>query len=180
MLNDFIFCPYSIYLHNVYMETDKDMYQAVPQIQGTIAHTTVDNKTTNRAVADVVALPVFSEELGVYGVIDTYKPKERLLVERKFKLSQIYQGQIYQLWAQCFCMIEMGYVVDKLAFYESSKNLVHPIPFPTNKDKQTLLDFIESFRKFDMSKKINISPNKCLHCIYCNLCDKTMSNNVYT
>lgn len=23
-LNDFIFCPYSIYLHNVYMETDED------------------------------------------------------------------------------------------------------------------------------------------------------------
>lgn len=24
-LNDFIFCPYSIYLHNVYMETDETM-----------------------------------------------------------------------------------------------------------------------------------------------------------
>ena len=23
-LNDFIFCPYSIYLHNVYMETDEE------------------------------------------------------------------------------------------------------------------------------------------------------------
>lgn len=34
MLNDFIFCPYSIYLHNVYMETDENMYHAVPQIMG--------------------------------------------------------------------------------------------------------------------------------------------------
>lgn len=25
-LNDFIFCPYSIYLHNVYMETDEGWY----------------------------------------------------------------------------------------------------------------------------------------------------------
>ena len=24
-LNDFIFCPYSIYLHNVYMDADEDM-----------------------------------------------------------------------------------------------------------------------------------------------------------
>ncbi len=24
-LNDFIFCPYSIYLHNVYMDTDTDI-----------------------------------------------------------------------------------------------------------------------------------------------------------
>ena len=25
-LNDFIFCPYSIYLHYVYMETDESVY----------------------------------------------------------------------------------------------------------------------------------------------------------
>ena len=25
-LNDFIFCPYSIYLHNVYMEADETMH----------------------------------------------------------------------------------------------------------------------------------------------------------
>ena len=32
-LNDFIFCPYSIYLHNVYMETDESVYHATPQKQ---------------------------------------------------------------------------------------------------------------------------------------------------
>ena len=30
-LNDFIFCPYSIYLHNVYMEADEDVFKAPPQ-----------------------------------------------------------------------------------------------------------------------------------------------------
>lgn len=25
-LNDFIFCPYYIYLHNVYMDTDEGLY----------------------------------------------------------------------------------------------------------------------------------------------------------
>ena len=30
-LNDFIFCPYSIYLHNVYMESDEGLYHATPQ-----------------------------------------------------------------------------------------------------------------------------------------------------
>ena len=39
-LNDFIFCPYSIYLHNVYMETDEGVYQT----RGRIAHETVDEK----------------------------------------------------------------------------------------------------------------------------------------
>ena len=46
-LNDFIFCPYSIYLHNVYMETDEGLYYAKPQIRGRIAHMTVDNKTAS-------------------------------------------------------------------------------------------------------------------------------------
>lgn len=44
MLNDFIFCPYSIYLHNVYENTDESLYHAVPQIRGRIVHETVDNK----------------------------------------------------------------------------------------------------------------------------------------
>jgi len=43
-LNDFIFCPYSIYLHNVYMETDEGLYHATPQTRGKIAHETIDNK----------------------------------------------------------------------------------------------------------------------------------------
>ena len=37
-LNDFIFCPYSIYLHNVYMDTDEELYHATPQTKGRIAH----------------------------------------------------------------------------------------------------------------------------------------------
>lgn len=33
-LNDFIFCPYSIYLHNVYIDTDEGNYHAKPQTRG--------------------------------------------------------------------------------------------------------------------------------------------------
>lgn len=31
LLNDFFFCPYSIYLHNVYMESDESQYHAAHQ-----------------------------------------------------------------------------------------------------------------------------------------------------
>ena len=41
-LNDFFYCPYSIYLHNVYMESDDSVYHAVPQTRGRIAHEIVD------------------------------------------------------------------------------------------------------------------------------------------
>ena len=37
MLNDFSFRPYSIYLHNVYMDTDEGLYHATPQTQGAFA-----------------------------------------------------------------------------------------------------------------------------------------------
>lgn len=46
-LNDFIFCPYSIYLHNVYMETDEDNYYAIPQTRGKNAHKAVDEKASS-------------------------------------------------------------------------------------------------------------------------------------
>lgn len=46
-LNDYIFCPYSIYLHNVYMDTDEGMYKATPQIKGTLVHEGVDHKTSS-------------------------------------------------------------------------------------------------------------------------------------
>lgn len=43
-LNDFIFCPYSIYLHNIYADSENSTYQATPQTRGSLAHQTVDQK----------------------------------------------------------------------------------------------------------------------------------------
>lgn len=88
-LNDFIFCPYSIYLHNVYMEADETMYHAAPQTKGKVAHETVDRKTASNRSDDILALPVYSEEYGLMGKIDVYKQKEKKLIERKYQLKQI-------------------------------------------------------------------------------------------
>lgn len=33
------------------------------------------------------------------GKIDLYRSKDKKLIERKYQLKNIYQGQIYQLWA---------------------------------------------------------------------------------
>ena len=59
-LNDFIFCPYSIYLHNVYMETVDDIYKATPQTKGTIAHQGGDKKKSSTRKSDIMSLPVYS------------------------------------------------------------------------------------------------------------------------
>ena len=108
-LNDFIFCPYSIYLHNVYMETDEGLYHATPQTRGKIAHETIDNKKASNRADDLQSLPVMSDEYGLMGKIDIYKGKEHKLIERKYQLRNIFKGQIYQLWAQYLCMKEMGW-----------------------------------------------------------------------
>lgn len=180
-LNDFIFCPYSIYLHSVYMEADEEMYKATPQRKGTIVHEGIDTKSGSTRKGDLMAMPVYSDTLGVAGKIDVYKSDRRMLIERKNNLKAVFRGQIYQLWAQYFCLTEMGYLVEQLAFYEISTNKMMPIPLPGEQGRQELETFIHRFKTYRPAEDIfEINPNKCAHCIYCNLCDKTDTDNVYT
>ncbi len=180
LLNDYIFCPYSIYLHNVYMESDEDIYHATPQLKGRISHQSVDKQTYSTSRNHLASLHVYSEELGIFGVIDLLKTDRKLLIERKYQLKNIYRGQFYQLWAQYFCLLEMGYDVEQLAFYETSTNKTIPVALPGKQEKQELINFIESFRTYNPEAPIATNRNKCIHCIYCNLCDKTTDDNVYT
>lgn len=179
-LNDFIFCPYSIYLHNVYQSTDEDLYYATPQVKGSLAHEPTDSKSGSTRKDVILSLPVFSEKYHLMGKIDVYRQGERKLIERKYQLSKIYRGQIYQLWAQYFCMKEMGYDVEALAFYEISTNKMIPIPLPTQEDQMEFEKFLSLFLLYDPSAPMVTNPNKCSHCIYCNLCDKTEEENVYS
>lgn len=162
------------------METDESIYHATPQTKGRVAHATVDNKTASNRANDILSLPVYSEEYGLMGKIDLYKRKEKKLIERKYQLKQIFQGQIYQLWAQMLCLKEMGYDVNSLAFYETSTNRMIPVAMPSDQELSCFRDFIKKFRSFDPSSSFSINPNKCRHCIYCNLCDKTTEDNVYS
>lgn len=178
-LNDFIFCPYSIYLHNVYMGGDEELVHATPQTKGKVAHEAIDEKKYSSRVNDITSLPVFCDELGLIGKIDLFKVAEKLLIERKYRLEKIYQGQIYQLWAQYFCLIEMGFEVENLAFYAISTNTTTTITKPDETNKRELRNFINEFKNYDPSKTLEININKCIHCIYCNLCDKSEVENVY-
>lgn len=178
-LNDFVFCPYSIYLHNVYMGGDEDLVHAIPQTRGKAAHESIDSKKFSSKKDDITGLAVFSDELGLIGKIDLFKCNEKILIERKYRLDTMYQGQIYQLWAQYYCMTEMGYEIEKLAFYAMSTNKTTPIDIPTEINKNELKVFIKQFIEFDPSQAVSVNKNKCTHCIYCNLCDKTNTENVY-
>ena len=71
-LNDFIFCPYSIYLHNVYQALDDDTYHDTPQVKGKIAHEGVDNGTYSTKKSVITAMAVYSDKYGLTGKIDQY------------------------------------------------------------------------------------------------------------
>lgn len=178
-LNDYLFCPYSIYLHNVYMNVDEGLYHAKPQIKGKLAHEKIDNKTASTRKGDLLSLPVYSEKYRLMGKIDIYRRKEKLLIERKYQLKRIYRGNMYQLWAQYLCMKEMGYEVERLAFYEISTNRFFPLGLPASSDLIQLSLLIEGILWYDPIEPISINPNKCKHCIFCNFCDKTIEENVY-
>jgi CRISPR-associated protein Cas4 len=162
------------------MGGEVDLVHATPQKQGKAAHEAIDEKKYSSRKDEITALSVYCEELKIMGKIDLYKQKEKLLIERKYKLETIYQGQIYQLWAQFFCMLEMGYDIEKLAFYSISTNKMFPIEIPAECQKQELILFIEKMKEYDPNRPINVNNNKCKHCIYCNLCDKTEFENVYS
>ena len=161
------------------METDEGGYHATPQTRGRIAHETVDEKRTCNRADELQSLPVISHIYGLTGKIDIYRGREKKLIERKYQLKNIYQGQIYQLWAQYLCMVEMGYEVQTIAFYEISTNKMIPVELPTEEQLSKFRLFIASYRSYDPSEPIRTNRNKCSHCIYCSLCDKTEEDNVY-
>ena len=178
MLNDFVFCPYSIYLHNVYMEADEGLYHATPQLRGKMSHQSVDEKMSNRKV-DFLSLPVCSNKYRLFGRIDLLKTDKKQLIEKKYSLKQIFKGQIYQLWAQYFCLQEMGYEVEHLAFYEISTNKIFEVMLPTKAEEQEFPSFINLVHNYSPEDDMHVNLNKCRHCIYCSMCDKTSVENVY-
>ncbi len=162
------------------MGGNEELVHATPQTRGKAAHQNIDQQKYSSRKDDISAISIYSNELGLIGKIDLYKGKEKILIERKYQLNTIFRGQVYQLWAQYFCMTEMGYEVNKLAFYAISVNQTIPIELPNEADKHELIRFISQFKTYDPTQTINTNPNKCAHCIYCNLCDKIEIENVYT
>lgn len=104
------------------MDADEGLYHATPQVRGKIAHQSVDNTTGNSCKEELLSLPVCSNKYKLYGKIDLLRVDKKLLIERKYKSTQLYKGQIYQLWAQYYCLLEMGYAIEYLAFYINKKN----------------------------------------------------------
>lgn len=161
------------------MEADEGLYKALPQVRGTIAHETVDKHTYSSLKTVITSMTVYSPTLRLIGKIDLYKQNSKTLIERKYQFKNPYEGQIYQLWAQYFCMIEMGYEVEHLVFHATASNRTVPIILPHETERKELESLVSKIRNYEIGETAAVSRSRCQHCIYCNMCDKTIEENVY-
>ncbi len=170
-INDFIFCPKSIYFHGLYENFSEKTYHQSPQVKGKIKHESVDYQKYSTAKKYLQGLEIYSEKYNLAGKIDMYDQCAKTLTERKNKISKIYDGYRYQLYAQYFCLKEMGYEVDNLYFYSMSDNKKYEVGLPSVQEIAEFEGILDKIRNFDMLKNnFSANPVKCAQCIYKELC----------
>lgn len=106
-LNDFIFCPRSIYWHHIYGRYTTSAYHDTSQILGNIAHKTIDTATYSTRKTILQGTAIYSDRLKIAGKIDIFDTKTGILTERKRKIKKIYDGYLLQLYGQYICLSEM-------------------------------------------------------------------------
>ena len=174
-LNDFIFCPLSIYYHWLYGGISTRLYQELPQVEGKQAHEAIEEKRYSTRKNILQGVEVYSTVYNLCGKIDTFDVDEGLLTERKKHIEKIYDGYVFQLYGQYYGLCEMGYRVNSLRFYSMDDNKIYPVKLP---DEDT--DMRESFKNtimnimsLDLENYLQTNKAKCGRCIYEPLCDRS-------
>lgn len=172
-LNDFVFCPLSIYFHSLYSEMGQITYCSADQINGKNAHKSVDDRSY--PVANTIkSLEVYCEKYNLIGKIDIYNKSTKSLIERKKKVKAIYDGYVFQLYAQYFAMTEMGYEINHLLIHSMDDNKNYDIDLPEYNSEmfEKFENTIRAFENFDFEGFIQTNHEKCAHCIYAPYCDR--------
>lgn len=176
-LNDFIFCPRSIYFHQLYGSYNTKLYQQKPQVAGKAAHESIDEKKYSTRKAVLQSMEIYCERYKLCGKIDTFDISTGKLTERKKEIKTIYDGYVFQVYAQYFALSEMGYKVSGISFYDLSHNKHYPVLLP-EQDPVMFAKFeqlITDLNSFDLnSTSFTPLESKCRNCIYANLCDYSL------
>ena len=171
-INDFIFCPASIYFHNLYSNIDKSAYYSSVQYKGLAAHSSIDSDSYSSSRSIITGKDVYSEKYKLSGNIDIYYTDKCLLVERKKKINQIFDGYIFQLYGQYFGMTESGYRIEQMKLYSFDDNKSYNVELP-ERNPEMLEKFetmIKTINEFDLNSFEANNLNKCRNCIYSNIC----------
>lgn len=165
-INDFMYCPASLYLHGMYEGFSQRSYHEKPQVVGKINHEAIDEKTYSTAKRFFVGIEVYSEQYNVMGKIDIYDRETEILIERKTRIKQVYDGYRYQLYAQYFCLAEMGYPIQKLVLRSLEDNKRYELPIPSEKETREFEDVLRAIRAFDPKSLFAHQCAKCAMSIY--------------
>lgn len=173
-LNDFVFCPASIYFHALMKDINGILYASEKQMKGKNVHERIDKSKYSTSRDVMTSLDIYSQIYGLVGKIDIFDKKEKRIIERKKHISKIYDGQIYQLYAQYICLREMGYDVERIRIYSYDDNKSYDFLL-SELSEQVIEGFystIGEIRNFDMENFIQNNKEKCNRCVYVDMCDR--------
>ena len=83
-------------------------------------------------------MAVYCGKYEIAGKIDIYNTETKTLIEKKNENKKIYDGYKYQLYAQYFSLLEMGYEVKKIFIHSLNDNKRYEIKRRTSKKKKIL------------------------------------------
>lgn len=177
-LNDYIFCPVSIYFHNLYGEKDSVSFQEASQINGTAAHSQIDSGSYSTRTNIISGISVYCEEYGLIGKIDIFDKSTGVLCERKKKIKNVYDGYVFQLFGQYFALSEMGYTVKELVLRSLEDNKTYSVDLPENNTEmfEKFKRTVTEIKSIDIIAYKQSNQEKCSRCIYEPLCDSSLLN----
>jgi len=175
-LNDFVFCPRSIYFHQLHGKRSTRLYHTLPQVEGKAVHESIDDRRYSSRNDILQGIDVYSDKYRICGKIDIFEIDTGLLTERKKHISTIYDGYIFQLYAQYFGLSEMGYKVQAMRFYSSDDNKTYPVKLPNERPDmlEAFESIVETIKNCDLDDYIQTNIKKCQNCIYETICDRSL------
>lgn len=149
------------------------MYKGEKQLNGSNVHESIDTSCYSTSKNVLQSLDIYCEQYNIIGKIDVFDKDKGELIERKKRIIRIYDGYIFQVYAQYYALTEMGYKVNSISLYSYDDNKKYPIPLPKDDKKmnEKFIKVIDDINNFDMSKFIQSNINKCMQCIYSDYCN---------
>lgn len=171
-INDFLFCPRSMYFSGIYRNTTStDVYHQTPQTVGLANHKSIDENTYSSRKDIISGMMVYSEKYNLLGCIDILDTKTGLLTERKYSVTAVYDGLRYQLFGQFFALSEMGFRVNAMRLHSTKDNKNYDITLPDSLSTAKFEQVLNDIKHFSLNAPFSPNPRKCEKCIYAPLCD---------
>ena len=152
----FVYSPRSVYIQSVYDTFNQKMSDLPLRLRGERKHHSIDSSTYSTSKHIISGLDVYSEKYNIGGKIDVYDRKNKYLIERKTKAhteGTLYDGYVYQLYAQYFCLKEMGEDPQRLFIHSLEDNKRYEIPIPSELEKEKFENLLIEMREFIPSNK---------------------------